>query len=78
MNIEIITPDKNLYEGEVTFASFPGTDGSFGVMNNHAPLITTLRPGTIKVVEGDNNEVIFDVKGGVVEVMKNKIIVLAE
>jgi len=75
MLIEILTPD--IFKGEVTVATFPGKDGSFGVLNNHAPMIATLKAGDI-VVKSENGEQKFEVKGGTVEVLKNKVIVLAE
>lgn len=78
MQLEIVTPDKNLYSGEVTSAVFPGSDGSFGVMKDHAAIISTLKEGQIKITDAQNAEQTFDVKGGVVEVNNNKIIVLAE
>ncbi len=77
MHLEIITPEKNIYSGEVSLVNLPGSDGSFGILENHAPIISTLKAGTIKVVENDK-ELFFDVKGGVIEMSKNKIIVLAE
>ncbi|MBS1635532.1 MAG: ATP synthase F1 subunit epsilon [Bacteroidetes bacterium] len=78
MKLEIITPDKKLFEGSVKSAVFPGSEGSFGLLNNHAPMIATLKAGTIELTEESNNKVSFDVKGGVVEVFKNKVTVLAE
>lgn len=78
MKLEIITPDKKLYEGDVKYASFPGSEGSFGVLNNHAAMIATLKNGNIDLTEDNNNTVSFAVKGGVVEILKNKVIVLAE
>lgn len=78
MKIEIITPDTSLYEGEVSLAQFPGLDGSFEILPNHAPMISALKNGRIKVVDGKKETIFFDVKGGVVEVLKNKILVLAE
>jgi F-type H+-transporting ATPase subunit epsilon len=78
MIIEIITPDTALFEGEVQLAQFPGLDGSFEVLPNHAPMISALKAGSIKVVDGKKETLFFDVKGGVVEVLKNKILVLAE
>jgi F-type H+-transporting ATPase subunit epsilon len=77
MLLEIITPDKTIYSGEVTAVQFPGSEGSFGVLKNHSPFISTLKKGKIKVTTG-STETEFEVKGGVVEVLKNKIIVLAE
>ncbi|HNC30619.1 MAG TPA: ATP synthase F1 subunit epsilon [Cyclobacteriaceae bacterium] len=78
MKIEIITPDKKLFEGNVKSATFPGSEGSFGVLNNHASMIATLKAGEIELIEDSNNTLKFPVKGGVVEVLKNKVIVLAE
>jgi F-type H+-transporting ATPase subunit epsilon len=78
MFLEIITPDKKVYEGEVKSVKLPGSSGSFGVMNNHAPLISTLDKGTIKIIDEKSNTLYFDVNGGVVEVINNKLIVLAE
>jgi F-type H+-transporting ATPase subunit epsilon len=78
MKLEIITPDKKLFEGEVKSATFPGSEGSFGVLDNHAPMIATLKSGTIEMTGENNTKHEFAVKGGVVEVLKNKVIVLAE
>lgn len=78
MKLEIITPDKKLFEGSVKSAVFPGSEGSFGVLDNHAPMIATLRSGKVELVEDNNNKLEFAIKGGVVEVLKNKVIVLAE
>lgn len=78
MKLEIITPDKTLFDGNVKSAVFPGSEGSFGVLNGHAPMIATLRDGKIELTEESNNKIEFAVKGGVVEVLKNKVVVLAE
>lgn len=78
MNVEIITPESTLYQGEASYVFLPGSDGSLGVMNNHAPLISSLKKGTVKVKDNAGKEHKFDVKGGTVEVFNNKIIILAE
>ena len=78
MKLEIITPEKKLFEGEVKSAVFPGSEGSFGVLDNHAPMIATLKAGTVELISETNAKQEFPVKGGVVEVLKNKVIVLAE
>lgn len=78
MNVEIITPESTLYTGEATYVFLPGSDGSLGVMNNHAPLISSLKKGFVKVKDTAGKEHKFDVKGGTVEVFNNKIIILAE
>lgn len=78
MKLEIITPDKKVFEGQVKSAVFPGSEGSFGLLNNHAAMIATLKSGVIELVEENNTTHSFAVKGGVVEVLKNSVIVLAE
>lgn len=77
MHLEILTPEKKIFEGDVTIATFPGADGSFQVMDNHAPLISLLKEG---VVEYKGKEVNKNLKitGGVVEVLSNKTILLAD
>lgn len=77
MNLEIIAPDQTLYKGEATSVIFPGTDGSFGVLENHASIISTLKKGTIEI-KGQNGDKDIPVTGGVVEVLKNKVIVLVD
>lgn len=78
MIVEILTPEKSLFTGEAKLLQLPGADGSFEIMNNHAPLISTLSEGKIKVVEANGNKVFFDILGGMVEMSSNKITVLAE
>jgi len=77
MTLEILTPDKTVYEGEVTSVTVPGVQGSFEVLNNHAPIISTLEDGKVIIRTGKNTESLL-IKGGVIEVLNNKIIVLAE
>jgi len=77
MLLEIVTPDQKVFEGEVNAVSFPGSDGEFQVLNSHAPLISSLGKGPVRIsAAGKDEELIID--GGVVEVLNNKIIVLAE
>lgn len=78
MRIEIVSPEKELYSGEVSMAQFPGTEGSFQVLSNHAPLIATISKGSIRVRTENGTEEMVEVNGGIVEVTKNKILVLAE
>ena len=77
MHLEIITPDKKLFEGEVSSVSVPGTSGRSQMLNRHAPIISALKKGKIKIKTAQGIQQ-FDVSGGVVEMNKNKIIVLAE
>ncbi len=78
MKLDIITPDKKLFSGEIKSIVLPGVEGSFGILNNHAAMISTLKNGRIKVTEANQSVQIFDISGGVVEVSNNIITVLAE
>jgi len=79
MKLSIISPDNVLYTGEsVHLVQLPGIDGSFEIMNNHAPLISLLKKGKIKVINNGEAPLLFDVNGGVIEVHNNKVLILAE
>jgi len=77
MYLEIITPDKIVFSGKINMVQVPGSKGSFEVLDYHAPIISTLEKGRIKVVER-GTETFFEISGGVIEVKDNKIIILAE
>ncbi|MFC4872187.1 ATP synthase F1 subunit epsilon [Negadavirga shengliensis] len=77
MHLEIITPDKKVFEGEVSEATFPGADGSFQVLKNHAPIVSALDKGAVSYTTATGKHSLI-VDGGVVEVKDNNIIVLAE
>ena len=77
MYLEIITPEKKVYSGDVEAVKLPGADGSFGIMNNHAPIISTLNDGKLVIRDGGKEDVFF-IQGGVVEAINNKVTVLAE
>ncbi|HUR67090.1 MAG TPA: ATP synthase F1 subunit epsilon [Chitinophagaceae bacterium] len=85
MNLEILTPEKKLYTGEVYGVQMPGISGSFEVLEKHAPLVSALKAGRVKVLKdksagsgGQNHTLNFDIQGGFVEVLNNKVTVLVE
>jgi F-type H+-transporting ATPase subunit epsilon len=78
MRIEIITPEEKIYEGDIKSVRVPGKKGSFQVLNDHAPIISTLHKGPVFVVDKAGNKREFDITGGVIEVKANKIILLAD
>lgn len=77
MKLEIITPNQEIFTGEVSLIQLPGIDGLFEILNLHAPFIAALKKGKIKV-ENQGNIEYFEINSGVVEVLKNKVLVLAE
>ena len=78
MYLEIITPERKVYEGGVDLVTLPGSKGSFQVLNNHAPIISSLDAGEVVYKDKKGAEHSVTVDGGVVEVLFNKITVLAE
>ncbi len=78
MKLEILTPEKKLFKGEVRSVSLPGKKGSFMILDNHAPIVSTLAKGTITVLTKDYKEENINVLGGVIEANRNNIIVLAD
>ena len=78
MTVEIITPEKKLFEGETTMVKVPGSKGSFQMLNMHAPIVSTLEKGDVVIREMSGNELKFSVNGGLVECKNNKIVILVE
>lgn len=78
MYLEIITPEKMLYTGEIRIIKLPGELGSFEILENHASLISTLTQGTIRVKDTSGILSFFDINGGLVEVLNNEVKVLVE
>ena len=78
MYLEIVSPEKKIYGGDIKALKVPGSNGSFGVLKDHAPLISTLKKGEVKITDKDNKEELFEINGGVIEVLKNNIVILAK
>jgi len=76
--LDIITPSKNIFSGEIKSITLPGTQGGFQVLKNHAPIISTLEIGVVKIVLADNSIQNYATGGGTVEVLDNKILLLAD
>ena len=78
MKIEIFTPDKRIFEGEVKSVRVPGKKGSFQVLKDHAPIVSTLENGPVIMHDMEGRETRYDINGGVIEVKGNRIILLAD
>ena len=88
MQLEIVSPEKTIFSGEAKSVYLPGSEGHFQVLNNHAPIVSTLRKGEILIDGVDNQESDFlvfsngkaslEIKSGVVEMKKNKLIILVD
>ena len=77
MKLEIITPEKRLFDGEVKLVQVPGAKGSFEILKNHAPIISTLAQGKIKVITEADKQEFFEINSGIIEVKANIITILA-
>jgi F-type H+-transporting ATPase subunit epsilon len=77
VKLEIITPEKRLFEGKVKLVQVPGAKGSFEILKNHAPIISTLSGGTIKVITETDQQELIDIVSGIIEVKANIISILA-
>jgi len=92
MYLEIVSPEATLFSGEVTSVSVPGVNGSFEMLNNHAPIVSLLKEGVVKITgnieldeavndkftKGDNNTTLLEIASGTIEMKDNKVIVLAD
>jgi F-type H+-transporting ATPase subunit epsilon len=78
MQLEILTPEKKLYSGEVFGVQLPGVSGLFEILDKHAPLVSALGSGNVKVLKDKSATENYSIKSGFVEVANNKVTVLVE
>jgi F-type H+-transporting ATPase subunit epsilon len=78
VKIEIITPSSRIYSGEIESVRVPGRKGSFQVLKDHAPIISTLEAGPVIIRDEQGNQKRYTITGGVIEVKKNRIVLLAD
>ena len=78
MFLEIITPEKKIFSGDVKLVKAPGAKGSFEILTKHAPIISALEKGQIKIIDTNDKTTFIEIGGGVLESQDDKIIVLAE
>jgi F-type H+-transporting ATPase subunit epsilon len=78
MLLEILTPTGKSYSGEAAGVQLPGLTGSFEVLNNHAPLVSALKAGKLKILLEKNQQSYFEIESGFVEVLNNKVTVMVE
>ena len=92
MYLEIVSPEATLFKGEVSSVAVPGVNGEFQVLNNHAPIVSILSKGTVKIYgnitigkefsnyfsKGNNKETLLNISSGTIEMKDNKVIVLAD
>ena len=77
MKVKIIKPDSTLYDGEASVVDLPGTGGRFEILNDHAPIISSLRHGTLRIVTAEG-EKSFEIRGGVIKGEHNDLTILVQ
>jgi F-type H+-transporting ATPase subunit epsilon len=78
MNINILTPDKEIFKGAIKSVRVPGTGGQFQVLKNHAPIVSSLAKGEVTVVKEDGSKLVFQVGSGFIEVLNNEVSLLVQ
>ena len=76
MNLNILTPEKEVFNGAITSVKVPGASGQFEILANHAPLVSALEKGNIRVIQAEGENLNFEVSGGFIEVLQNEVSVL--
>ena len=77
IQVDVVSADAEVFSGQAEFVSLPGESGELGILPGHTPLITRIKPGAVRIQNGQNEELVF-VAGGILEVQPNKITVLAD
>lgn len=78
MQLDILTPEQKIYSGSVYGIQLPGIEGSFEILENHAPMIASLGKGKMKIIKDKNTTEMYEIQGGFVEILNNKASVLIE
>jgi len=78
MNLIVLTPEKEVYEGTITSVVVPGTNGQFEILKNHAPLVSSLVEGPVKILASDGTRKSFTINKGFIEVLNNEVSLLVQ
>ena len=76
MNLTILSPEKQLFTGPVKSVKVPGAGGEFEMLENHAPIVSSLQAGTVRIIKENGEKVTFEVNGGFVEMLYNEVALL--
>ncbi len=78
MNISVLTPDKEIFEGEITSVKVPGVGGQFEVLANHAAVVSALGSGEVRLLKTGGEKMTFKIEKGFIEVLNNKVSLLVQ
>ena len=76
--VDVVSAEKSIFSGEATFVALPGESGELGILHGHTPLITRIRPGSVRIEKADGDEEFVFVAGGYLEVQPDRVTVLAD
>ncbi|MBX2890293.1 MAG: ATP synthase F1 subunit epsilon [Saprospiraceae bacterium] len=76
MNLVILSPEREIFSGEVKSVKVPGSAGQFEILKNHAPIVSSLAKGEVRVIKGNGEKMTFNVEGGFVEMLNNEVSLL--
>jgi len=78
MRLEIVSAEKNIYSDEVSAVVAPSIEGEIAILDNHAPLLTSLQPGEVRIIKNNNEDTFLYLSGGFIEVLGNHVTILAD
>lgn len=78
MNITVLTPDTSIFEGTITSVKVPGIDGQFEILNNHAPIVSALGEGPVRIIKKGGERLTFTIEKGFIEVLRNEVSLLVQ
>lgn len=78
MNIAVLTPEKEIYQGEITSVKVPGVNGQFEILNNHAPIVSSLAAGPVRILATDGSKMNFTIERGFIEILNNEVSLLVQ
>ena len=76
--VDVVSAEKSIFSGEAKFVALPGESGELGILHGHTPLITRIRPGSVRIQKTDGDEEFVFVAGGYLEVQPDRVTVLAD
>jgi len=78
MNLTVLTPDKEIFQGAITSVKVPGVTGQFEILNNHAPVVSALGEGTVRIIQGNGDTKTFTIEKGFIEVLRQEVSLLVQ
>lgn len=78
MNLVVLTPEKEVYSGVINSVKVPGTSGQFEVLNGHAPIVSSLAEGEVRILDENGEKQTFNISGGFIEVLNNEVALLVQ